>query len=235
MIRIVDNTPVNYNEELFSKKNKFNLRKIKAPLIVAGIIFTLAATSLASKSKEPSYEELCSIIQELPENEQQILTEYLSAYQLYEASKSSKDTNTKIAARKELIKESEKVEIKLKRILKDKIEEATLKDIPDYLKGYNNVSFHERDGERVTVIESIDDQNIINNDRLPKEMDKLIDNFYTLENYSGDGTSSKWDKEIDDYNKNTIEMIKQAGNICSKDYDFDGWTWTSHTCESMQK
>lgn len=234
MVKYIDGYNVNINKNFFNKKLKLILRKIKAPLVVAGLIFTISATGSLFASKEPTYEELCEIVSQLPEENQAEFIDYLNAYRFYEKFGSQKENTPefKQAARKDLIKESENIEHYLKNILKDKIEEAVVES-PD--RSETSVKFKEGDGERITVVSSYKGSTTFNNSTLPDEMEKMVNTLYTFENYQGDGTNSKWESEIKNYNANMAEMLKQAATICSTDYDYDGWSWTSHELEQMHK
>jgi len=149
-------------------------------------------------------------IDELDLSERAIL-EMLKGYEeAYNSFQSNKDN---VESRKNLVSKTKDLNNIANKLIENKINVAMGTDYEITIE-YNDADHkYELFG---------DDQKL--DLKLPNPLNEIINNkdFIASNVYGGDGSSSAWDKEIDEFNKKGMELYTSLLKYFSTDYELDG-------------
>lgn len=198
---------VTYVNEENIKKSNFTLRKIAVMLALASTIM-LTGCGKSQDLEEVKNKYGSEDIDELDLSERVIL-EKLSDYEkAYNDFQSDKDNVDK---RVILVRETKKLSDIANQLISNKINVAMGTDY--------EISVENVDNERKVFG---DDQNL--GIDIPLPLNEIMNNkdFIDSNVYGGDGSSSVWDNEIDEFNDNGIKLYESILKHLDTDYELDG-------------
>lgn len=198
---------VTYVNEKEVKKNNFTLRKIAAMVVLmAPLLLTGCGKDADLEAVKNKY--AVENIDDLDLSERSILEMlkgYETAYNDYQADKGNVDK------RVTLVKETKKLSDIANQLISNKINLAMGTDY--------EISIENVDNERKVFG---DEQNL--GIDVPLSLNEIMNNKDFIDSgvYGGDGSSSAWDKEIDEYNKKGMNLYESILKHLDTDYELDG-------------
>lgn len=214
---------INVNNNFFTNKRKYHLRKIGAGLMVSSAIFILSACGHSPKedinlgnsiSIEDYYSQNFDDELNMKQDDINTINKYYEVLDQYNYSKKNGDEELEKEMRMSLVGISDDIQSIAYQTIKKEINSLT--DIDGELTLIDS-----HDGNlSILISDTLVHQNIPL-DKLPKEMSRIITNLDSLSVYKGDGSNNKWDKVMDEYNDKLEELIDDTLTVYYNDYEFN--------------